>query len=41
MFGRSRLSNGVLIEPASYEEAEKLGVEKFRNMIWSVALIRP
>ena len=36
MFGRGRLSNGVLIEPASYDEAENLGVEKFRNLIWLV-----
>ena len=36
MFGRGRLSNGVLVEPASYDEAERLGVEKFRNLIWLV-----
>jgi hypothetical protein len=37
MFGRGRLSNGVLVEPASYEEAENLGVEKFRSLIWFVS----
>ncbi|KAF8576894.1 acetyl-CoA synthetase-like protein [Ramaria rubella] len=35
MFGRSRLSNGILIEPTSYEEAGRLGLENFRNLIWS------
>jgi hypothetical protein len=39
IFGRGRLSNGILIEPESYKEAEKLGLEKFRNLIWSVWLI--
>ncbi|KAF8490103.1 hypothetical protein JB92DRAFT_3129102 [Gautieria morchelliformis] len=34
MFGRGRQSNGVLVEPASYEEAENLGVEKFGRLIW-------
>ncbi|KAF8514478.1 hypothetical protein JB92DRAFT_2789445 [Gautieria morchelliformis] len=34
MFGRGRQSNGVLVEPASYEEAENLGVEKLRRLIW-------
>ncbi|KIJ28759.1 hypothetical protein M422DRAFT_189414, partial [Sphaerobolus stellatus SS14] len=34
MFGRGKLSNGVLIEPTSYDEAEALGLEKFRNLIW-------
>ncbi|KAF8585451.1 acetyl-CoA synthetase-like protein [Ramaria rubella] len=34
MFGRGRLLNGILIEPTSPEEAESLGLEKFRNMIW-------
>ncbi|KAF8585449.1 hypothetical protein K439DRAFT_1561338 [Ramaria rubella] len=35
MFGRGRLSNGILIEPTSYEEAENIGLENFRNLIWS------
>ena len=38
MFGRERLSNGIFIEPSSYEEAERLGVEKFRNLIWYVTV---
>ncbi|KAF8581952.1 hypothetical protein K439DRAFT_1618629 [Ramaria rubella] len=35
MFGRGRLSNGILIEPTSYEEAENIGLENFHNLIWS------
>ncbi|GJJ05917.1 putative secondary metabolism biosyntheticenzyme [Clathrus columnatus] len=34
MFGRSRQSNGILVQPSSFEEAESLGVEGFRNLIW-------
>ncbi|KIJ40867.1 hypothetical protein M422DRAFT_780553 [Sphaerobolus stellatus SS14] len=34
MFGRGRINNGVLIEPVSLDEAERLGVEAFRNLIW-------
>ncbi|GJJ11665.1 putative NRPS-like protein biosynthetic cluster [Clathrus columnatus] len=33
-FGRGRISNGVLIQPKSHEEVEKLGIEAFRNLIW-------
>ncbi|KIJ49892.1 hypothetical protein M422DRAFT_246262 [Sphaerobolus stellatus SS14] len=34
MFGRGRLSNGVLVEPKSYDDVQRLGLEKFRNLIW-------
>jgi hypothetical protein len=34
IFGRGRLSNGVLIEPESYEEMARMSVEAFRNLIW-------
>ncbi|GJJ05921.1 putative NRPS-like protein biosynthetic cluster [Clathrus columnatus] len=34
MFGRGRQSNGILVQPSSFEEAESLGVEGFRNLIW-------
>ncbi|KIJ25888.1 hypothetical protein M422DRAFT_273122 [Sphaerobolus stellatus SS14] len=34
MFGRGKLSNGVLIEPKSYDDVQRLGLEKFRNLIW-------
>jgi hypothetical protein len=33
MFGRGRLSNGVVIEPISYEEMAKVSVAEFRNFI--------
>lgn len=36
MFGRGRQSNGILVQPTSFEEAENLGLEGFRNLIWSV-----
>ncbi|KAF8521638.1 hypothetical protein BU17DRAFT_87898 [Hysterangium stoloniferum] len=34
MFGRGRLSNGVLIEPESHEEMAKMSIASFRNLIW-------
>ncbi|KIJ49855.1 hypothetical protein M422DRAFT_246221 [Sphaerobolus stellatus SS14] len=34
MFGRGKLSNGVLVEPKSYDDVQRLGLEKFRNLIW-------
>ncbi|GJJ11568.1 putative NRPS-like protein biosynthetic cluster [Clathrus columnatus] len=34
VFGRGRTSNGVIIEPTSFDEAERLGLEKFRSLIW-------
>ncbi|GJJ12703.1 putative NRPS-like protein biosynthetic cluster [Clathrus columnatus] len=34
VFGRGRTSNGVVIEPVSHDEAEQLGLEGFRNLIW-------
>ncbi|GJJ09060.1 putative secondary metabolism biosyntheticenzyme [Clathrus columnatus] len=33
-FGRARATNGILVQPKSFEEAEKLGVAGFRNLIW-------
>lgn len=33
-FGRGRLFNGILIQPESHEEVEKLGIEGFRNLVW-------
>ncbi|GJJ05919.1 putative NRPS-like protein biosynthetic cluster [Clathrus columnatus] len=35
MFGRGRQSNGILVQPSSFEEAESLGLEGFRNLVWS------
>jgi len=34
MFGRGRLSNGVLIEPESHEEMAKMSIASFRNLVW-------
>jgi len=39
IFGRGRFSNGVLIEPASYEYAQQIGLEEFRNSIWFVGCV--
>lgn len=36
IFGHGRQSNGILVQPTSFEEAERLGVEGFRNLIWLV-----
>lgn len=33
-FGRGRLFNGILIQPESHEEVQKLGIEAFRNLVW-------
>ncbi|KIJ49844.1 hypothetical protein M422DRAFT_246210 [Sphaerobolus stellatus SS14] len=34
MFGRGKLSNGILVEPKSYDDIQRLDLEKFRNLIW-------
>ncbi|GJJ11717.1 putative secondary metabolism biosyntheticenzyme, partial [Clathrus columnatus] len=35
IFGRGRTSNGVIVEPVSFDEAERLGLEKFKPFVYT------